>query len=232
MPLDKKRVGERRGQGVVGGRGSWGRLRRAGLTAVTLVTEVRAVCPTVAAQVLADTPASFAHEHPRARCRGGERGIKSIAAPLFPNSHLTAPLRHQPASGCRHRESNLTRGPSGSAARMGSGCVALTTDCPEHSHGGEKPAAHVPPPLSCVSPTLGPQSRASMGYVWQPSANHISISFVLTVSKQLPDNCSLGGGRSRESHCPPNKHKFRHKYVLTSKLSGHPERLSEAIQWH
>lgn len=53
-----------------------------GLTAVTLITVVRAVCPAIAAQVLADASSSLAHEHPWARCQDVEREMKSMAAPF------------------------------------------------------------------------------------------------------------------------------------------------------
>lgn len=80
-PLDKKRVGESRSRQEGTEMGSLGQAT-ARLTAVTLITIIRAVCPAVAAQFLSDAPSSLAHEHPWARCRDVERGMKPMAAPF------------------------------------------------------------------------------------------------------------------------------------------------------
>jgi len=76
VPLDKKRVGESRRRKEGTGHGARKRglgQTTVGLTAVTLITVVRAVSPAIAAQVLADAPSSLTHEHPWACCRGVER---------------------------------------------------------------------------------------------------------------------------------------------------------------
>lgn len=75
-----------------------------GLTAVELIAVVRAVSPAVTAQLIPDTPARVAHEHPRARCRGDSRPQVHGHQPWLPPS-LGASLTATP----RTKEKTLPR---------------------------------------------------------------------------------------------------------------------------